>query len=155
MPLYGHELNEDIDPLQAGLAWAVKLDKDDFHGKEALLRRQNDPTLRRRVGIEMKGKRIAREGAILKAVGRPIGAVTSGTPAPTEMPPMPTILRRRYETRIASAPVPKSNATGEKLRAKRATTASAMTPRNAPLIAVRANPIMAWTMIAIITGLMP
>ncbi len=83
MPLYGHELNEDIDPFQAGLAWAVKLDKGDFRGKDALLRRQNDPTLRHRVGIEMKGKRIAREGALIKAAGKPIGAVTSGTPAPT------------------------------------------------------------------------
>jgi aminomethyltransferase len=83
MPLYGHELSEDIDPFQAGLAWAVKMDKADFRGRDALLRRQNDGALRRRVGIEMKGKRIAREGAVVKAAGKPIGAVTSGTPSPT------------------------------------------------------------------------
>lgn len=83
MPLYGHELSEDIDPFQAGLAWAVKMDKGDFRGKEALAGRQNDTSLRRRVGIEMKGKRIAREGAVLKAGGKPVGAVTSGTPSPT------------------------------------------------------------------------
>jgi aminomethyltransferase len=83
MPLYGHELSEDIDPFQAGLAWAVKLDKGDFRGKEALLRRQNDPMSRHRVGLEMKGKRIAREGAIIKSAGKTIGAVTSGTPSPT------------------------------------------------------------------------
>jgi aminomethyltransferase len=88
MPLYGHELNEDIDPFQAGLAWAVKMDKGDFHGKEALVRRQKDATLRQRIGLEMKGKRIAREGASIKAGGKVIGAVTSGTPSPTLAKPI-------------------------------------------------------------------
>lgn len=83
MPLYGHELSEEIDPFQAGLSWAVKMDKGDFRGRDALLRRQNDATLRRRVGIEMKGKRIAREGAVLKSGDKAIGVVTSGTPSPT------------------------------------------------------------------------
>ena len=77
------ELNEDIDPFQAGLAWAVKMDKGDFRGKDALARRQKDASLRRRIGIEMKGKRIAREGAAIKSGGQTIGAVTSGTPSPT------------------------------------------------------------------------
>ena len=40
MPLYGHELSEEIDPLQAGLGWAVKFDKGDFIGRDALLRRR-------------------------------------------------------------------------------------------------------------------
>src|SRR5207237_3566763 len=65
MPLYGHELNEDTDPLQAGLGWAVKLNKGDFIGRDALLRRKDDPTLRRRVGLELEGKRIAREGSVV------------------------------------------------------------------------------------------
>ena len=88
MPLYGHELSEDIDPIQAGLSWAVKLDKGDFRGKEALVRRQNDGTLPRRVGLELKGKRIAREGAVIKANGKPIGTVTSGTHSPTFAKPI-------------------------------------------------------------------
>ncbi len=83
MPLYGHELNEDIDPLQAGLGWAVKLDKGDFIGRDALLRRQDDPTLRRRVGLELDGKRIAREGATVVRGGAEVGRVTSGTYSPT------------------------------------------------------------------------
>jgi aminomethyltransferase len=87
MPLYGHELSEEIDPLQAGLSWAVKFDKGDFRGKAALLRRQADASLRRRVGLELKGKRIAREGAVIKddgkAEGRPVGVVTSGTHSPS------------------------------------------------------------------------
>lgn len=83
MPLYGHELGEEIDPFQAGLSWAVKLDKGDFRGKEALVQRQTNASLRRRIGLELKGKRIAREGAIIKAQGRAVGAVTSGTHSPT------------------------------------------------------------------------
>jgi aminomethyltransferase len=83
MPLYGHELNEEIDPLQAGLGWAVKFDKGDFIGREALLRRREDATLRRRVGLELEGKRIGREGAAVLRDGKEIGRVTSGTFAPT------------------------------------------------------------------------
>src|SRR6185295_17454858 len=83
MPLYGHELSEEIDPFQAGLAWAVKLDKGEFRGREALLRRKGDPNLRQRVGLELAGKRIAREGAAVKANGATIGQVTSGTFSPT------------------------------------------------------------------------
>jgi aminomethyltransferase len=83
MPLYGHELNEDTDPLQAGLGWAVKLGKGDFIGRDALLRRQDAPTLRRRVGLELDGKRIAREGATVVRGGAEVGRVTSGTFSPT------------------------------------------------------------------------
>jgi aminomethyltransferase len=83
MPLYGHELDEDTDPLQAGISWAVKFDKGDFVGKEALLKRRADKTLPVRVGLELDGKRIAREGAVVQAAGAPVGKVTSGTFAPT------------------------------------------------------------------------
>jgi aminomethyltransferase len=83
MPLYGHELNEDIDPFQAGLAWAVKMEKRDFIGREALARRKQDITLPVRVGLELEGKRIAREGAQITRQGKAIGKITSGTFAPT------------------------------------------------------------------------
>jgi aminomethyltransferase len=83
MPLYGHELNEEIDPFQAGLAWAVKLDKGDFIGKAALQARKNDATLRRRVGLVLEGKRIAREGSPLQCDGTEVGRICSGTFAPT------------------------------------------------------------------------
>ena len=83
MPLYGHELSEESDPFQAGLGWAVKLDKGDFLGREALQRRRQDPTLPRSVGLELEGKRIAREGSLVTLEGRTIGRVTSGTFAPT------------------------------------------------------------------------
>jgi aminomethyltransferase len=83
MPLYGHELTEEIDPLQAGLGWAVKLTKGDFVGRDALLRRKDDAGLRRRVGLELDGKRIAREGAAVLRNGAEAGRVTSGTFSPT------------------------------------------------------------------------
>jgi aminomethyltransferase len=83
MPLYGHELNENLDPLQAGLGWAVKMEKPSFIGKEALARRRQDPSEPKRVGLELEGKRIAREGAMVRMQDQTIGRVTSGTFAPT------------------------------------------------------------------------
>jgi aminomethyltransferase len=83
MPLYGHELNESIDPLQAGVGWAVKLDKGPFLGQDALRRKQQDASRRVRVGLELAGRRIGREGAAVLAGTQTIGQVTSGTFAPT------------------------------------------------------------------------
>jgi len=85
MPLYGHELNETIDPIQAGLGWAVKLDKGDFIGRDELAAATQDVgKVPVRIGLELEGKRAAREGSrILIAEGAPMGAVTSGSYAPT------------------------------------------------------------------------
>lgn len=83
MPLYGHELTEEIDPLQAGVGWAVKLDKGNFSGRDAIVKRKTDTERPVRVGLEIEGKRIAREQAAVSAGGLKIGVVTSGTFAPT------------------------------------------------------------------------
>jgi aminomethyltransferase len=83
MPLYGHELGEDIDPFQAGLGWAVKLDKGDFVGRQALTELQKDTTRPVRVGLELAGRRSAREGASVLRDGQVVGRVTSGTLTPT------------------------------------------------------------------------
>lgn len=83
MPLYGHELDESIDPITARLGFAVALDGPNFIGKEALLKRKAHGVLQRRVGIQLEGKRIAREGAIILKDGKQIGRVTSGTFSPT------------------------------------------------------------------------
>ena len=80
MPLYGHELSEGIDPLQAKLDWAVKMDKGDFLGRTGLLNRL--PSLPERAGIVLEGKRAARQGAMLFAKGSAIGEVTSGSYVP-------------------------------------------------------------------------
>ncbi len=83
MPLYGHELSETIDPLTAGLGFAVKLDKPDFIGKEALLAIARRTDRRVRVGLELVGRRIAREGCAVYVGDTQVGEVTSGTFSPT------------------------------------------------------------------------
>ncbi|MEW4526080.1 MAG: glycine cleavage system aminomethyltransferase GcvT [Maioricimonas sp. JB045] len=83
MPLYGHELDESIDPLTAGLGFAVKLDAGEFIGRDALLGIRDEPTGRKRVGLEVEGRRAAREGATLHIGDTEVGRVTSGTFSPT------------------------------------------------------------------------
>jgi aminomethyltransferase len=83
MPLYGHELTEQIDPYQAGLGFAVNIEGRSFPGREALAKFKQDPSLARRVGLELAGKRIAREGAAIYSAEKAIGQVTSGTFSPT------------------------------------------------------------------------
>ena len=82
--LYGHELNEQITPLEAGLGWSVKLEKGhDFIGREALLAEKQQGLPRKLVGIELRDRGIPRaEYAILRD-GKAIGALTSGTMGPT------------------------------------------------------------------------
>ena len=80
MPLYGHEMNEEISPLEAGLDFAVKLDKQDFIGKDALVKK-GEPTITR-VGLKMTGRGIAREGCVVLAGDKPVGTVSSGTHLP-------------------------------------------------------------------------
>jgi aminomethyltransferase len=88
MPLYGHELNEDLDPFTAGLSFAVKLDKGDFIGREALAALKSRTDRPRRVGLELQGRRIAREGSAVFAGERRVGHVTSGTFSPTLEKPL-------------------------------------------------------------------
>ncbi len=83
MPLYSHELSEQIDPFQAGLGFACHLVGYDFPGRDALLRIQQQPPKLVRVGLEMVGQRTARQGADLTLDGRSIGQVTSGSYSPT------------------------------------------------------------------------
>jgi len=83
LPLYGHELNEQIDPYTAGLGFAVSLDTGPFIGKQALQRKQSDPKRPRRVGLLVEGRRIAREHAEIYVGANRIGVVTSGTFSPT------------------------------------------------------------------------
>jgi aminomethyltransferase len=83
MPLYGHELGPDISPFEAGVGWAVKLQKGPFAGRDALLETSIHPA-RARVGLQLAGKRIARQGAsVLDGSGRTLGQVSSGTFSPT------------------------------------------------------------------------
>lgn len=83
MPLYGHELSEEINPLQAGLSFAVQLDNHDFLGRDALLRAKTDAAARRRVGLRLTDRRVPREHYPVLRDGRVVGEVTSGTFSPT------------------------------------------------------------------------
>lgn len=83
MPLYGHELAEDITPLQAGLGWAVKFGKPEFLGKEALLAQQEADDFRRVAGIVMAGRAPARQGYRVFLGDRDVGEVRSGSTAPS------------------------------------------------------------------------
>ncbi len=80
--LYGHELTEEIGPLEAGIGFAVKLDKD-FVGAGALRQQKAAGVPRRLAGVKMDGARIPRQGSAVLRAGRPLGQVTSGMFAPT------------------------------------------------------------------------
>lgn len=83
LPLYGHELNEDITPLEAGLGFCVKLSKDDFIGKEALAKQKAQTLKRKLIGFEMIDRGIPRSNYEVHAEGRKIGHVTTGSFSPT------------------------------------------------------------------------
>ena len=84
LSLYGNDIDETTNPYEAGLGWVVKLDRADFVGREALARIKEAGPERKLVGFEMVGRGIARHGyPIVSEEGKPVGTVTSGSPAPT------------------------------------------------------------------------
>jgi aminomethyltransferase len=83
MPLYGHELTEDITPLQAGLGWAVKFAKPEFPGRAALEAQRAAGEYARIVGLVLDGKVPARSGYPVFAGERHVGHVRSGSTAPS------------------------------------------------------------------------
>ncbi|MCQ2472373.1 MAG: glycine cleavage system aminomethyltransferase GcvT [Clostridia bacterium] len=80
MPLYGHEMSETISPLEASLNFGVKMNKEEFIGKEALIERGEPKIIR--VGLEVTGRGIVREHQDVYADGKKIGTTTSGTHCP-------------------------------------------------------------------------
>jgi aminomethyltransferase len=84
LPLYGQELSKDITPIEAGLGFAVKTNKEmDFIGKEVLKKQKEEGTARKLVGIEMMDKGIPRHGYKVFANGEEVGFITTGTQSPT------------------------------------------------------------------------
>lgn len=84
LSLYGNEIDETTNPLEAGLGWTVKLGKSDFLGRPALLAAQERGLSRRIVGFEMLDRGSARHGyPFVDDAGRTIGVCTSGGPSPT------------------------------------------------------------------------
>ncbi|MDA7977408.1 MAG: glycine cleavage system aminomethyltransferase GcvT [Pirellulales bacterium] len=88
MPLYGHELNEEITPLQAGLSFAVTKGKINHPGADQVFSSADDPSLPRLVGLRLEGKRVPREGYNVVSNGEQIGTVSSGTFSPTMQCPL-------------------------------------------------------------------
>ena len=78
LPLYGDELSADITPVMAGLSMFVKLDKEEFIGRDALARQKADGPAKKLVGIELADKAIPRHGYTVLKDGEPIGEVTTG-----------------------------------------------------------------------------
>jgi aminomethyltransferase len=87
MPLYGHELSEQINPIQAELQFAVNLEDREFVGRPALLDAKGR-CIRRRVGLELIGKRVPREHYPVLRGDTVVGEVTSGTFSPTLQRPI-------------------------------------------------------------------
>ena len=82
MSLYGHELDDDITPLEAGLGWITKLQKGDFIGRDKLAMLKEQGLKRKLVGFEMTDRGIARDGFDIYINDEKVGYVTSGSPAP-------------------------------------------------------------------------
>lgn len=81
--LYGHEITENINPLEARLGWVVKLDKTEFIGKKALQEAKDQGLKRQLVGLEMIEPGIPRDGYEIFNQEEKIGVITSGTFSPT------------------------------------------------------------------------
>jgi aminomethyltransferase len=85
--LYGHELNIETNPLDAGLAWVVSFEKE-FIGSKALLTYKNSGIQKKCIGLEILDKAIPREGFEVQFNGNVIGKITSGTMSPTLKKPI-------------------------------------------------------------------
>jgi glycine cleavage system T protein (aminomethyltransferase) len=77
--LYGNDMDETVNPYEAGLGWTVKLAKGDFTGREALVKVKEHGPQRTLIGLRSDPANILRHGAAVKAQGRRVGTITSGT----------------------------------------------------------------------------
>lgn len=88
MPLYGHEFTEETNPATSDVDFAINLKDRDFPGRDAIADARKDSTLRRRIGLSMEGKRVAREHSMIYDGDKLVGEVTSGTFSPTLQKPI-------------------------------------------------------------------
>jgi aminomethyltransferase len=80
--LYGHELDEQTNPLEANLGWTVKLNKSEFIGRDALLKVKEEGPKRKLIGVEMIERGVCRGGYAIYENDQQIGTLTSGAPGP-------------------------------------------------------------------------
>jgi aminomethyltransferase len=84
LSLYGNDIDETTNPIEAGLGWVVKVEKGDFIGRAALMEIKARPLPRKLVGFEVTGRGVARHGYPLRDLeGHEVGICTSGSPGPT------------------------------------------------------------------------
>ncbi|MFN9552478.1 MAG: glycine cleavage system aminomethyltransferase GcvT [Pirellulaceae bacterium] len=89
MPLYGHELSEEILPIEAGLDFALQIEGRQWIGRDAIVAAAAAGVRRRRIGLTLDGKRAARQdAAVLDESGKAVGVVTSGSFSPTLQKPI-------------------------------------------------------------------
>jgi aminomethyltransferase len=81
--LYGNDIDEQHTPLEAGLGWVTKLDKDDFVGRDALAKQKEAGVEEKLVGFLLKERGFPRHGYPVRWQGKHVGEVTSGAHAPS------------------------------------------------------------------------
>ena len=81
--LYGHEINEDTDPINSSLGWVTKFGVPDFNGKEALAAIKQEGIKKAIVGLVVQSRAIPRQGCVVESAEGPVGVVTSGTFSPS------------------------------------------------------------------------
>jgi aminomethyltransferase len=81
LPLYGHELTDDLSPIAAGLGWVISKTKP-FIGHEEIQRAREEGTPRRILGVKLESKRLITPGMKVKVAGEEVGEVTSGVVSP-------------------------------------------------------------------------
>ena len=83
LPLYGNEMDATITPLEMGFGYFVKLSKEDFIGRDALLKQKENGVSKKLVGLELLDKGIVRHGYTVLSDGKEIGHITTGYMSPT------------------------------------------------------------------------
>ncbi len=101
MPLYGHEMSDTITPLEANLKFFVKMNKEDFIGKQALL--DKGEITRKRVGLKVTGRGIIREECPIYVGDKQVGVSTSGTHCPYVGAPVAMALLDLEYTQIGTS----------------------------------------------------
>ena len=81
--LYGHDIDQTTNPIEAGLGWITKVDKGDFIGRAPILRARQNGVTRKLVGFILEDRAFPRQGYALRAGGAATGTVTSGTFSPS------------------------------------------------------------------------
>src|SRR5207245_3939488 len=81
--LYGNDIDDTTTPLEAGLAWTVKMNKGEFVGRAALQAQRARRLTRQLAGVSLAGRRVPRHGMAIESGGGAVGAITSGTFSPT------------------------------------------------------------------------